>query len=155
LAIFPFSIESRTTSNGINMLRIFSISALSFALLAAVNVQSRAAEKAPAAAAEIKLAPHETAIYVGDMHCATCAKKISGKLFRVKGVMKVRTNVKHHVAIVTPQSKKVVDVKAAWKAVQSAGFEPVKLVGPEGTFVSDEKSKEPVKDAESAPAEQS
>ena len=114
-----------------------------------------AAEKAPASGAEIKIAPHETAIYVGDMHCATCAKKISGKLFRVKGVMKVRTNVKQHVAIVTPQSKKVVDVKAAWKAVQSAGFEPVKLVGPEGTFVSDEKSKEPVKDAESAPAEQS
>lgn len=114
-----------------------------------------AAEKAPAAAAEIKLAPHETAIYVGDMHCATCAKKISGKLFRVKGVMKVRTNVKQHVAIVTPQSKKVVDVKAAWKAVQAAGFEPVKLVGPEGTFFSDEKSKEPVKDAESASSEQS
>lgn len=128
---------------------------LSLALLCTATQSAPAAEKAPAAAAEIKLAPHETAIYVGDMHCATCAKKISGKLFRVKGVMKVRTNVKQHVAIVTPQSKKVVDVKAAWKAVQSAGFEPVKLVGPEGTFVSDEKSKEPVKDAESAPAEQS
>jgi copper chaperone CopZ len=114
-----------------------------------------AAEKAPAAAAEIKLAPNETAIYVGDMHCATCAKKISGKLFRVKGVMKVRTNVKQHVAIVTPQSKKLVDVKAAWKAVQSAGFEPTKLVGPEGSFTPDEKSKEPVKDTEAAPAEQS
>jgi copper chaperone CopZ len=128
---------------------------LSLAFLCTSGQAISAAEKAPASAAEIKLAPHETAIYVGDMHCATCAKKISGKLFRVKGVMKVRTNVKQHVAIVTPQSKKVVDVKAAWKAVQSAGFEPVKLVGPEGTFVSDEKSKEPVKDAASAPAEQS
>ena len=129
--------------------------ALSLAFLCTAAQSATAAEKAPAAAAEIKLAPNETAIYVGDMHCATCAKKISGKLFRVKGVMKVRTNVKQHVAIVTPQSKKVVDVKAAWKAVQSAGFEPSKLIGPEGTFVSEEKSKEPVKDAESAPAEQS
>jgi copper chaperone CopZ len=135
--------------------RCIAAATFSLAFLGTATPSVPAAEKAPVAAAEIKLAPHETAIYVGDMHCATCAKKISGKLFRVKGVMKVRTNVKQHVAIVTPQSKKVVDVKAAWKAVQSAGFEPVKLVGPEGTFVSDEKSKEPVKDAESAPAEQS
>ena len=115
--------------------RSLAAAALSLAFLCTAAQSATAAEKTPAAAAEIKLAPHETAIYVGDMHCATCAKKISGKLFRVKGVMKVRTNVKQHVAIVTPQSKKVVDVKAAWKAVQSAGFEPVKLIGPEGTFV--------------------
>jgi copper chaperone CopZ len=134
--------------------RSLAAAALSLAFLCTAAQSAPAAEKAPAAAA-VKLAPHETAIYVGDMHCATCAKKISGKLFRVKGVMKVRTNVKQHVAIVTPQSKKVVDVKAAWKAVQSAGFEPVKLVGPEGTFVADEKSKEPVKESESAPAKQS
>ena len=136
--------------------RSLAAATLSFAFLCIAVPTVPAAEKAPAAAAPaIKLAPNETAIYVGDMHCATCAKKISGKLFRVKGVMKVRTNVKQHVAIVTPQSKKVVDVKAAWKAVQAAGFEPTKLVGPEGTFVADEKSKEPVKDAESAAAEQS
>lgn len=137
------------------MLRSFTVATLSLAFLCTAAQSAPAAEKSPAAAAEIKLAPNETAIYVGDMHCAHCAKKISGKLFRVKGVMKVRTNVKQHVAIVTPQSKKVVDVKAAWKAVQSAGFEPTKLVGPEGSFTADEKSKEPVKDAEAAPAEQS
>ena len=137
------------------MLRRSLAAALSFAFLYTCAPSISAAEKALAAAPEIKLAPNETAIYVGDMHCATCAKKISGKLFRVKGVMKVRTNVKQHVAIVTPQSKKVVDVKAAWKAVQSAGFEPTKLVGPEGSFTADEKSKEPVKTTESAPAKQS
>lgn len=135
--------------------RSLAAAALSLAFLCTAAQSATAAEKTPAAAAEIKLAPHETAIYVGDMHCATCAKKISGKLFRVKGVMKVRTNVKQHVAIVTPQSKKVVDVKAAWKAVQSAGFEPTKLVGPEGSFTADEKSKEPVKTTESVPAKQS
>jgi copper chaperone CopZ len=137
------------------MLRSLTAATLSLAFLCTGAQSAPAAEKAPAAAAEIKLAPNETAIYVGDMHCAHCAKKISGKLFRVKGVMKVRTNVKQHVAIVTPQSKKMVDVKAAWKAVQSAGFEPTKLVGPEGSFTADEKSKEPVKEAEAAPAEQS
>lgn len=137
------------------MVRSFIGVALSLAFLCTTLQLAPAAEKTPAVAAEIKLAPHETAIYVGDMHCATCAKKISGKLFRVKGVMKVRTNVKQHVAIVTPQSKKVVDVSSAWKAVQAAGFEPVKLIGPEGTYVADEKSKEPVKSTESATGEQS
>ena len=136
-------------------LSILVIALLSLALLACGPWTVSAAEKSPAAVAEIKLAPNETAIYVGDMHCAHCAKKISGKLFRVKGVMKVRTNVKQHVAIVTPQSKKVVDVKAAWKAVQSAGFEPTKLVGPQGSFTADEKSKEPVKDVEAAAAKRS
>ena len=138
------------------MLRTFTVSALSLAFLCTSVPAVSAAEKAPAAAApEIKLAPNETAIYVGDMHCAHCAKKISGKLFRVKGVMKVRTNVKQHVAIVTPQSKKQVDVQAAWKAVQAAGFEPTKLIGPEGTFTADEKSKEPAKVAESTAPKQS
>lgn len=138
------------------MLRSLTAAALSLALICVAAQTLPAAEKAPAAAApEIKLGPNETAIYVGDMHCATCAKKISGKLFRVKGVMKVRTNVKQHVAIVTPQSKKVVDVSSAWKAVQAAGFEPVKLIGPGGTYVADEKSKEPVKSTESATGEQS
>jgi copper chaperone CopZ len=135
------------------MHRFIIAAALSLTTCYTVVQPAPAAEKARAT--EVKLAPGETAIYVGDMHCAHCAKKISGKLFRVKGVKKVRTNVKQHVAIVTPQAKKNLDVKAAWKAVQSAGFEPTKLVGPEGTFVADEKSKEPVKDGESAAAEQS
>jgi copper chaperone CopZ len=95
--------------------------------------------------AELKLAPNEVAIYITNMHCPTCAKKIAGKLYRVKGVMKVRTDVKKNLAIVTPQSKKQVDPKAAWTAVRSAGFKPAKLIGPQGTFVADEKTKDPIK----------
>jgi copper chaperone CopZ len=99
---------------------------------------------------EVKRAPSETVIYVTKMHCPTCAKKIAGKLYRVKGVMKVKTDVKKNVAIITPQSKKQVDVKAAWAAVHAAGFKPAKLIGPQGTYVAQEKSKEPVKQPEAA-----
>ena len=137
------------------MRRFIIAASLAFASVSTGMVASHAAEAPAKAAPELKRAPNETAIYVGDMHCAHCAKKISGKLFRVKGVMKVRTNVKQHVAIVTPQSKKQVDVQAAWKAVQAAGFEPTKLIGPEGTFTADEKSKEPAKVAESTATKQS
>jgi copper chaperone CopZ len=96
-------------------------------------------------APELKLAPGEMAIYVSNMHCSHCAKKIASKLYRLKGVVKVKTDVKLHLAIVTPQAKKQVDSKAAWAAVRSAGFKPTKLVGPQGTFVVDAKTKEPVK----------
>jgi Cu+-exporting ATPase len=116
-------------------------------------VELRAADAKPQAAdkaAEVKLGENETAIYVTKMHCPTCAKKIAAKLYRVKGVMKVKTDVKKNLAIVTPQSKKQVDVKAAWAAVQAAGFKPAKLIGPQGTYVAQEKSKEPVEQAESA-----
>ncbi len=99
---------------------------------------------------ELKLAKNEIAIYVGDMHCSHCAKKIAGKLYRVKGVVKVKTDVKQNLAIVTPQAKKQVDSKAAWAAVRAAGFKPTKLIGPQGTFVADAKTKGPVKAPESA-----
>ncbi len=100
----------------------------------------------------MKLAPQETAIYVGDMHCAGCAKKVSSRLYKIKGVMKVRTDLKADVAVVTPQTKKQVDPKAVWAAVQAAGKQPVKLVGPQGTFVADAKTKGPQKVAEVQPA---
>jgi copper chaperone CopZ len=109
-----------------------------------------AAVKAPA---KLKLAPNEVAIYVDDMHCAGCAKKVSSRLFKVKGVVKVRTDVKADVAIVTPQAKKQIDVKAAWAACQKAGFQPTKLVGPQGTFAADKKTKGPQKVAEAPKGE--
>lgn len=116
------------------------------------SAKPQAAEASKAAVdkdvAKLKLAPNEVAIYVDDMHCAGCAKKISGRLFKVKGVVKVRTDLKADLAIVTPQAKKQIDVKAAWEACQKAGFQPTKLVGPQGTFAADEKTKAPQKVAE-------
>lgn len=123
------------------------------AALVSINSLHLVAEEAKpqAAAAEtakLKLAPNEVAIYVDDMHCAGCAKKISGRLFKVKGVVKVRTDLKADLAIVTPQAKKQIDVKAAWEACQQAGFQPTKLIGPQGTFAAHEKTKAPQKVAE-------
>jgi copper chaperone CopZ len=106
------------------------------------------AAEAVEAPAKLKLAPNEMAIYVEDMHCAGCAKKLSGRLFKVKGVVKVRTDLKADLAIVTPQAKKQIDVKAAWAACQKAGFQPTKLIGPQGTFAADKKTKGPQKVAE-------
>lgn len=103
---------------------------------------------------KLKIAKTDVAITIDDMHCAGCAKKISSRLFKLKGVVKVRTDLKANLAVITPQAKKQVDTKAAWEAIQKAGFQPTKLVGPQGTYVAHEKTKAPEKvaDAETEPA---
>lgn len=89
----------------------------------------------------LKMQPTETAVFVGDMHCANCAKRVSRKLYGVKGVVKIRTNLKVDVAIVTPQRGKVLDAKALWKAAEASGIQPIKLVGPSGVMEADSKTK--------------
>lgn len=77
-----------------------------------------------------------TAIQVSDMHCGNCAKKIARKLYAVQGVVEVKTDLKKHTAIVIPEKNRQLDPLALWKAVEAAGFEPVKLNGPLGEFTS-------------------
>ena len=91
---------------------------------------------------KLKTAPNETVLYVKDLHCKHCAKKIASKLYTVKGVVKVRTDLKADVAIVTPQNKKKLDPLTLWSAAKNSGFPAVKLVGPAGTYVLDPKTKE-------------
>lgn len=75
-----------------------------------------------------------TTVYIKDMHCETCAKKIAGKLYTVAGVVKVHTNYKKGTAIITPQRAKNPSPKALWEAVEAANFVPVKIAGPLGTY---------------------
>jgi copper chaperone CopZ len=97
------------------------------------------------AKSKLKMAKNETAIYVGDMHCGHCAKKIAGKLYTVKGVLKVRTDVKADVVIVTPQKKKKLDPMALWAAADKSGFPAIKLIGPTGTYTIDAETKKVTK----------
>ncbi len=83
--------------------------------------------------------PPVTAIYVKDMHCQTCAKKIASKLYTVPGVVKVTTDLKKGLAIIVPQKSKNPSPKAIWEAVEAATFEPVKIAGPLGTFTEKPK----------------
>jgi copper chaperone CopZ len=81
-------------------------------------------------AAETKV----TAIYVKDMHCQTCAKKIAGKLYEVPGVVKVSTNFQKGVAVIVPQASKQPSPKALWEAVEAAKFQPTRIASPLGNF---------------------
>lgn len=90
----------------------------------------------------LKMREGETAIFVGDMHCAGCAKKVARKLYGVKGVVKVRSDIKIDVAIVTPQQNKQLDPKALWAATEKSGIMPVKLIGPAGVIEADAEARE-------------
>lgn len=82
----------------------------------------------------LKMRDNETAIFVGDMHCAGCAKKVARKLYGVKGVVKVRTDIKVDVAIVTPQQNKELDTNALWAATEASTILPIKIIGPKGVL---------------------
>ena len=78
--------------------------------------------------------PAYTWIFVEDMHCSNCAKKIARKLYNVSGVVKVQANVAKDYAVVTPQEGTQLSPRALWEAVEQAKFKPVKLQGPAGVF---------------------
>jgi len=82
----------------------------------------------------VKLRGRALAVYVDNMHCKTCAKKIARKLYTVPGVVAVHVDVKKNVAVITPQNGTDPSPRAIWEAVEAAKFQPVKLVGPRGTY---------------------
>ena len=71
-----------------------------------------------------------TAIYVTDMHCDNCAKKLASKLYTVPGVVQVKANVPKDVAFVVHQKTKDPRPLALWDAAEAAGFEIVQLQTP-------------------------
>lgn len=96
----------------------------------------------------LKVKDGESVVFFEDLHCSTCAKKVTSRLFKLKGVKSVRTSVKYDAAVVTPQTGKAFDAVAAWEALQSIKYQPARLQGPEGVFVADGEQKEPLKIAE-------
>ena len=95
-------------------------------------------------------------MFVGNLHCKHCAKNLSSKLYTVKGVKSVRADIKADVAVITPQTKKIVDPKALFAAAKKSGFPAIKLVSPTGTYVVDAKTQQPVlmrKEASASKAE--
>jgi copper chaperone CopZ len=75
-----------------------------------------------------------TTIYVHDMHCADCAKKIARKLYAIPGVVEVRADVNKNIVYVVPQKDKTLAPRAVWEAVESAGFAVARLDSPQGNY---------------------
>lgn len=102
---------------------------LGFALLLSAVVFSGTALTAP----QPRQADY-IAVYVADMHCAHCAKKVSSKLYTVKGVIKVQTNLNKHLAMVVPAPGKKLSPRVLWEAIEAVKLKPVKIVTAKQTF---------------------
>jgi len=74
-----------------------------------------------------------TSLYVSNMHCEGCAKRLRTKLYKLPNVLKVTTNVQSGVAIITPTTGKSVTVKKVWDAAEAEKFKVVKIADNSGT----------------------
>lgn len=80
-----------------------------------------------------------TSITVKKMHCAGCAKKISARLYAVRGVKEVRVDMDKKTLFVVPQKAAVLSPRKMWEAVEKAKDVPIRLAGPNGTFTKKPK----------------
>jgi copper chaperone CopZ len=96
-----------------------------------------------ALASTVSAAPKtsNTTITIKGMHCQSCAKKVMTRLNLVSGVKTAQVNAKKGRAIVFPKdTRHLPSPRTQWEAVEKAGFKPVKLQGPYGTFTKKPKT---------------
>lgn len=79
-------------------------------------------------------APQNTSVTIKGMHCAACAKKVTKKLQSVPNVKSASVDPEQGMAVVIPTAGNELSPKAVWEAVEKAGYKPVELKGPSGTF---------------------
>lgn len=80
--------------------------------------------------------PAYTVITVEKMDCASCAKRIAGKLYEVAGVDKIQVDVEKKLMWVHPKAGAQPSPRGLWEAVEKGNDRPVRLHGPSGVFTS-------------------
>ncbi|MBN8624770.1 MAG: heavy-metal-associated domain-containing protein [Planctomycetes bacterium] len=75
-----------------------------------------------------------TTINVVGMHCVSCARKVTGHLQAVSETGPVTVDVETGKVIVPSRSQVVPSPRSLWEAVERAGYKPVQLISPMGTF---------------------
>jgi len=84
--------------------------------------------------------PAVTTISVKGMQCSACASHVAENLQGIPGVAKAQADAAKAVAVVTAKGNASPSPKALWEVVEKAGYTPVKLVAPSGTFTTKPKS---------------
>lgn len=78
--------------------------------------------------------PKVISLQVKSIHCEGCAKTIRGKLYTVKGILKVHTDIKKNLIVIVPASGKTLKARELWEVVEKAKFQPTKLTIPGKVF---------------------
>jgi copper chaperone CopZ len=66
-------------------------------------------------------------VSVDEIHCAGCAKKIARKLYAVKNVQKVESDLEKAVVTVRLTKGAAVLPAPLWRAVEAGGAKPIEL----------------------------
>ncbi len=103
-----------------------------FGLLGAIAVQANAEESSVASATETTtesdpLPAGVVELDVEEIHCSSCAKKLTRKLFTLKGVKKIDANVKENSATINFPKESTIDAVAIWQAAIAGGTKPTIL----------------------------
>ncbi len=75
-----------------------------------------------------------TTIKVQGMHCVSCARKVSGQVQAVPEAGRVDVNPTTGLATIMPRTQAAPSPRLLWEAVERAGYKPVEIIGPYGTF---------------------
>ena len=78
--------------------------------------------------------PNSTLVSIKGMHCASCAKKVTKRLQAISNVKSASADAEKGSAVVITADDKDLSPKAVWEAVEAAGYKPIELTGPAGTF---------------------
>lgn len=73
-------------------------------------------------------------MFIKNLHCEGCAKRLRNSVYKVEGVLAVKTHVKNGIAVITPTEGGNPSAKALWEAVENQKFQIAKLVTPNGTY---------------------
>ena len=112
--------------------RAFTVLSVILVSLVFVEVAAAATVSARAMAGKRDV---RTTIQVKGIHCQFCASKLSRKLKSIPGVSSAKVDAKKAVAVVTPKdAANLPSPRAQWEAIEKAGYKPVKMTGPFGTF---------------------
>lgn len=111
------------------MQRVLMLCALT--LMAPATVAAQATNQAATIAAQeeaIKpLPPGRVEVYLEDLHCKTCAKKVSRKLYALRGVSKVETYLQTDKVVIHTPKDRPVATASIWQAVLAGGVKPIEI----------------------------
>lgn len=79
-------------------------------------------------------------INVEGMHCIVCVRKVTGHLQAIPEAGPVKVDVESGQVTVPARGQTAPSPRSLWEAVERAGYKPVQLIGPYGTFNQKPKS---------------
>jgi copper chaperone CopZ len=80
--------------------------------------------------------PVHTVLTLEKLDCASCAKRIGGKVQEVPGVARIQYDVEKKLLWVHPQPGKQPSPRALWEAAEKANGGPTRLHGPYGVYTA-------------------